>query len=116
MLRILNRNHAARQTRAAEKSGTNPTMDDRRRPVRLSRMETLSVDARHPIYVENGGLFISPGHGAHPDRVIKSFELILVRSGTLTMEEAGRNLSASTGETILLFPGRRHRGVGAYGP
>lgn len=69
-----------------------------------------------PITVENGGLFISDATGTHPDRVIRSHELIFVRSGVLSMIEADRRFDVRAGQTLLLYPGRRHRGAEAYGP
>lgn len=62
----------------------------------------------------NGGLFVSPGHGIHPDRTIDSYELIFVRSGCLGIEEEGREFSIEAGRTLILWPGRRHRGTMPY--
>ncbi|MHC4914273.1 MAG: AraC family transcriptional regulator [Planctomycetota bacterium] len=62
----------------------------------------------------HGGLFISRGRGIHPDRTIDSFELILVRSGRLGMGEEDRRFDLSAGDTLLLWPGRRHYGTEAY--
>ena len=35
----------------------------------------------------NAGLFVSPAQGIHPERIIDSYELILVRTGTLVLGE-----------------------------
>jgi len=70
-------------------------------------MLTLSFSS--PVQVENGGLFISPGFGHHPNRVIASHELIFVRSGRLVLIEEGRRLELGAGQSLILFPGRRHR-------
>lgn len=62
----------------------------------------------------NGGRFISRGHGRHPVRIIDSYELIYVVSGTLGLFEENRVFHISPGERVLLFPGRRHGGASAY--
>lgn len=61
-----------------------------------------------------GGLFVSPGYGRHPDRVIDSWEIIFVRAGCLHIEEAGIGFSVNAGETLVLAPHRRHRGLSEY--
>lgn len=66
------------------------------------------------IVVENGGLFSSRGRGSHPQRVLESYELILVRRGILKLKEGDRRFTLGPGETLVLFPGRRHRGVGRF--
>jgi AraC-like DNA-binding protein len=75
-----------------------------------------NLDLRLPtgLRAENAGLFISPGHGIHPDREIASHELIFVRSGRLGLEEEGQSFELETGEALVLWPGRRHRGTTAY--
>jgi AraC-like DNA-binding protein len=67
-----------------------------------------------PLRVSNGGLFVSRGEGAHPERVISSFELIFVHHGVLKLFEASRQFTVEAGETLLLWPGRRHGGIGPY--
>jgi AraC-like DNA-binding protein len=69
-----------------------------------------------PVRTENVGFFVSPGHGIHPDRVISSHELILVRRGRLVMQEEKRRFEVEAGQVLLLWPGRRHRGVEDYLP
>jgi AraC-like DNA-binding protein len=66
------------------------------------------------IVVENGGLFSSRGRGSHPERVLKSYELILVRRGQLKLKEDDRCFTLEPGETLVLFPGRRHCGIGRF--
>ncbi|PTY01872.1 AraC family transcriptional regulator [Verrucomicrobia bacterium LW23] len=79
-------------------------------------MDPLHLYLSPPVRAENGGLFVSPGHGIHPDRVISSHELILVKSGTLHIAEESRVFAVAAGEILLLWPGRRHRGVRTYLP
>ena len=77
-------------------------------------MKTLAIPFSPPLQAHNAGLFVSPGYGIHPDRVISTYELILVRSGTLQMEEEGVAFAVNAGETLLLWPGLRHRGTRDY--
>lgn len=74
----------------------------------------LNLDPDRPVHAHNGGLFVSRGQGQHPDRVIDSWELIFVRSGLLSMSEEDRRFELAPGQTLLLWPGRRHRGTAAY--
>lgn len=69
-----------------------------------------------PVRAKNAGFFVSPGHGIHPDRVISSHELILVRRGRLVMQEEKRRFEVMAGQALLLWPGRRHWGVEDYQP
>jgi len=64
--------------------------------------------------VLNGGLFVSTGRGIHPDRTLDSYELIFVRKGALSMLEEGCRFDVPAGHTLLLWPGRRHRGSAPY--
>jgi AraC-like DNA-binding protein len=62
----------------------------------------------------NAGLFVSPAHGIHPERVIDSYELILVRTGPLVLSEGTMVFALEQGDTLILWPGRVHRGVAPY--
>jgi AraC-like DNA-binding protein len=84
----------------SHKKGIKPTM--------------LTLSFSSPIQAENGGLFVSPGFGRHPSRVMPSYELIFVRSGCLVMIEEERRLELGAGQSLLLFPGRNHRGAEDY--
>ena len=74
----------------------------------------LNLSLSSPVRADNAGLFISPGHGIHPDRAIRTYELILVKRGTLAMEEDGRRFDLQPGQTLILWPDRHHRGVEPY--
>jgi AraC-like DNA-binding protein len=74
------------------------------------------LDARLPIQAHNAGLFVSRGRGLHPERVIQSHELIFVRRGILRIEEEGEEFEVAAGRTLLLRPGRLHRGTSPYAP
>lgn len=72
---------------------------------------------QNPIFLfQNAGRFISRGHGRHASRVIASWELIYVLSGTLDMFEEKEEFHLSKGEFLLLYPNRRHGGLSAYSP
>ena len=75
----------------------------------------LTLSQNLPIEAHNGGLFVSRGTGTHPDRIISSHELIVVRSGSLAIQEEDTLFSAETGNTLVLFPHRRHFGARPYG-
>ena len=77
-------------------------------------MNTLFLGTQLPVRANNGGLFVSRGEGTHPDRVIGSHELIFVREGLLELQEAQQTFKVGAGETLLLWPGRRHRGTAPY--
>ena len=76
--------------------------------------QTFKVSYPSDIVVENGGLFSSRGRGSHPQRVLESYELILVRRGQLKLKEEERRFTLGPGETLVLFPGRFHRGIGRF--
>jgi AraC-like DNA-binding protein len=61
------------------------------------------------------GLFISSGEGAHPDRVLDNYELIVVRKGTLSLWEEDARFDVPPGHALLLHPGRRHRAATPFG-
>lgn len=67
-----------------------------------------------PLRVQNGGLFISRGVGSHPQRELDSWELIFVEKGTLTIKEEDTLFSVKAGESLLLWPHRKHVGVGNF--
>ncbi len=66
------------------------------------------------ITIENGGYFVSHGVGSHPKRVISSWELIVVRQGTLDIYEEDAHYSVKENEALLLAPRRLHWGEKSY--
>ena len=68
-----------------------------------------------PVQLDHAGRFVSRGRGRHGTRIIDSYELIFVQSGTLDMFEEERNFSVPSGSFLLLRPGLRHGGLSAYG-
>ncbi|ECE5577470.1 AraC family transcriptional regulator [Salmonella enterica] len=71
----------------------------------------LELSMTLPIYVQNGGLFISRGKGRHPARSLDSWEIIFVEKGTLKIQEEAQLFCINAGESLLLWPHRRHVGV-----
>ncbi|MDR2263642.1 MAG: helix-turn-helix domain-containing protein [Enterobacter asburiae] len=71
----------------------------------------LELSIALPIKVQNGGLFISRGVGRHPARKLTSWEIIFVEKGTLTILEENTLFEVKAGESLLLWPNRRHVGV-----
>ncbi|WP_064555670.1 AraC family transcriptional regulator [Buttiauxella noackiae] len=74
----------------------------------------LDLKVSLPISVQNGGLFISRGVGSHPQRKLDSWEMIFVEKGTLTIREDDTLFSVKAGESLLLWPHRKHVGVGTF--
>ncbi len=80
----------------------------------MSSTLTIDLHSSVPVAAENGGLFLSRGEGIHPKRTIQSYELILVRSGTLSLYEEKREFHVRPGQYLLLWPGREHGGLAEY--
>ncbi|RYG66850.1 AraC family transcriptional regulator [bacterium] len=76
----------------------------------------LPLGGEVPLEVSDAGLMISRGTGRHIAREIPHFVLLFVREGTLHMEEEGRPFELKAGQTLLLWPGRFHRGTQDYAP
>ena len=75
---------------------------------------SLKLNLFSPIKSQNAGLLISRGQGIHPTRIIESHELILVKSGILELWEEDQNFVLEAGQTLHLFPSRRHGGTGTF--
>lgn len=75
---------------------------------------TLTLNMTSPIKAQNAGLFISRGQGVHPTRILDSHELILVKSGQLALWEEDQSFLLEAGQTLQLYPGRRHGGTSQY--
>jgi AraC-like DNA-binding protein len=72
----------------------------------------LLVSPAHPPRALHAGLCLARGTQSHPDRKIGEHELIFVRKGRLPMAEAGTQLETKAGESLILWPHRRHYGTG----
>ena len=75
---------------------------------------TFTLDISCPIQSQNAGLFVSRGQGTHPVRVLNSHELILVKSGELSLWEEDQSFVLEAGQTLHLFPERRHGGTETF--
>ncbi len=62
--------------------------------------------------VENCGIgkFVSYGEWIHPDRVIDSYEIILVTKGEVYIKEDGVEYHLLPDDVLVLHPNRRHMG------
>lgn len=76
----------------------------------------LELSITLPISVQNGGYFISRGIGRHPARKLTSWEIIFVEKGKLTIQEENRVFEVQAGESLLLWPQRRHQGIEDFPP
>jgi AraC-like DNA-binding protein len=66
------------------------------------------------VQVEEAGVFVCPGTGRHPDRIMESWELIIVERGSLGLAVGDRAHDLAPGSWILMPPHTRHRGTRAY--
>lgn len=71
----------------------------------------FSLKIASPLKAQNAGLFISRGAAPHPTRIIDSHELIFVRQGEMDMWEEDSTFHLEAGQTLHLWPGRRHGGL-----
>jgi AraC-like DNA-binding protein len=74
----------------------------------------LKLRSDRLVQSSNGGLFVSRGHGIHPQRVIQSWELIFVRSGVLHIREQDRQFTVAPNQYLILQPGLEHAGTQTY--
>lgn len=79
-------------------------------------MHMLELSMALSIKVQNGGLFVSRGTGRHPARKLDSWEIIFVEKGMLTIQEEDRIFEVGPGESLLLWPNRRHVGTRDFPP
>lgn len=79
-------------------------------------VNALTLDLSLPVQVSDAGMLVSRGVGRHPERVWQTFDLLFVRSGELGMQEEGQEFTVGPGQTLLLWPGRRHGGTTPYAP
>jgi AraC-like DNA-binding protein len=87
-------------------------------PHKCDTIPTMFFD--HPasscIRAGQAGWFVSRGHGAHPTRVIDSWELIHVLRGSLHLFEEHNDYQLQCGDALLLEPGKRHGAASPYTP
>ena len=71
-------------------------------------MGPLVIRTQCALKAQNAGLFVSRGQAMHPTRVIDSHELIFVKQGKLDMWEDDHTFHLCAGQTLHLWPGRKH--------
>ncbi len=74
----------------------------------MELLDPLLLRTHSPLKAQNAGLFISRGAAMHPTRIIDSHELIFVKQGELDMWEEDHTFHLEAGQTLHLWPGRRH--------
>lgn len=74
----------------------------------------LSLQGALPLDSGRAGLMMSRGKGRHIDRTMSHFVLLFVREGALHIAEEDQNFTVGAGQSLLLWPGRRHRGTKDY--
>jgi AraC-like DNA-binding protein len=79
-------------------------------------MNDLNLSFKLPIVANNAGFFISRGKGEHPDRVIDTYELMFVTKGKLSIIEGNRHFDVHEGESLMLWPHRRHKAAHPFEP
>jgi len=77
---------------------------------------TIDFALSNSVDAVNAGLFVSPGQGIHPTRVIDSYELIFVMQGCFECFEDGSDFHVRSGQSLLLFPGHVHGSRVPYPP
>jgi len=70
--------------------------------------QAITLEASWPVTPLLAGIHHPGMMRRHADRVMGCFELIFVQDGVLPLGEAGVNFEVPPGETLLLWPGRRH--------
>jgi len=83
---------------------------------RVAAVQTLDVSFETALEVVSAGLFVSSGHGEHPDRVLDNYELVVVKKGTLSLYEEDVRFDVPAGHALLLQRGRRHRPAAPFAP
>ena len=76
----------------------------------------FQLNLSNPIEPLNAGLFVSPGYGTHDTRIVDSYELLFVVSGTLKMFEESEQFAVQANQTLILCPGLKHGGAAPYQP
>lgn len=84
--------------------------------IRTTVESTLLLNGSLPIEAFLAGMLISRGSGRHIQRICSHFDLIFVREGVLPIQEEERTFEVRAGESLLLWPGRRHGGTGVFSP
>jgi AraC-like DNA-binding protein len=80
----------------------------------VSSTSTLALGGLLPLQTQMGGIMVSRGKGRHIERTADFFVLLFVREGVLHIEEEGVPFEVQAGQSLLLWPGRHHKGTRDY--
>lgn len=75
---------------------------------------SMSFEVRTGVSTAHGGVYICPGFGRHPSRIIDTWELIVVERGRLGMLVDQSEFDLGPGEWLLMPPRVQHRGSQDY--
>lgn len=67
--------------------------------------------AEYPLIYASSGMLISPDQFLHPNRLLDTYVLILVREGELYITTGDISCTVRPNQFIVLFPGLRHYGT-----
>ncbi len=70
----------------------------------------LVSDVKYPLHYLSSGNLANNNRFIHPDRNLDSHVLIIVRKGTLHINQAGINYDIGPNQFIILFAGQHHYG------
>lgn len=76
----------------------------------------MRISSEAVVQPGSGALFSATGPQKHADRVMDCWEILFVRSGYLGIQEDKNDFVVQPGESIILCPGRRHRGTLPFPP
>lgn len=73
-------------------------------------MKVLKININKPVHFISGGLFITERPWIHSQRIIDSFEIIIVLNKILYIQEGSTKYEVKPGDVLLLLPNRIHKG------
>lgn len=79
-------------------------------------IEMLELPRNLSVHGLNAGMVVYRPESRHMTRICTIFDLIFVRTGTLSIQENGRPFTVRAGQSLILWPGRRHGGTADYPP
>lgn len=77
--------------------------------IKVRKSDMINYENHYMEFVSTGE-FRSDRPWIHPERIIDTYEIILVLEGTVHIEEDSERYSLTKNEIIILEPGRVHRG------
>ena len=73
-------------------------------------MRYLRANIDTPLISSICGNFTSDNNWIHMERIIDSYEIIIVNKGTVYIEQDDEKYKLREGDFLLLEPGRKHKG------